>query len=128
MKGQTFGWKYIVIILGLAVLASLVMDFNSRMADLRRLAADREVVAARATQVVQTGEALEAQIAYATSDAAVERWAYEDAHMVREGDQPVAPIAEGMSTPAPTPTLEPQPTQAAVWEEWWTLFFGPKTP
>ena len=45
MRRNFLGWKYALLVIGLVVLGLLVMDFNSRMADLRRLS-DRETVVA----------------------------------------------------------------------------------
>ena len=52
MSGK--GWKPVLILVGFAVLVFLVMDFNSRMAELRRLTAEKEDVSARVTSLVET--------------------------------------------------------------------------
>jgi hypothetical protein len=114
------------LILGLAVLAMLVMDFNRRTEELRRLTGDREQVGVQVTALVETKGALEAQMAYATSQPAVEEWAYTDGHMVRPGDNPVVPFSSGQVTPTPTATEAPAPTPLSNWQRWLTLFTGPK--
>jgi cell division protein FtsB len=124
MKVHLFNWKYAALIVGLAVLAMLVMDFNSRMAELRRLTNEYEQVQAVATQKAETKAALEREIAYATSDAAVIEWAYQDGHMVRPGDVPVVPLAPGGPRPTPTPTPLPTPEPLSNPESWFALFFG----
>jgi len=78
MKRPSFSWKYALIIIGLFVLAYLVMDFNNRMAALRRLSAQKEDVTQQLAGQKQTEAYLQTQIAYATSDASVEQWAYEE--------------------------------------------------
>ena len=118
-------WKSVLLVVVIAVLALLVMDFNSRMADLRRLTAQREDVRFVATQIAATKTALEAQIAYATSEAAVANWAYEEGHMVRPGDQPIIPIASGEATAIPTPSPTAQPTKISNWQGWLNLILGP---
>ncbi len=122
MKQIKFSWKYAVIIIGVIFLTYLVMDFNNRMVNLRNLSEQKERVAAQVTSLVKTRSSLETQIAYATSEAAVIEWAYEEGRMVRPGDNPVIPLAPAQSTPAPTP--RPIITQPAmeIGRVWLLLF------
>jgi len=118
MKRTWLGWKYALIVIGLVVLTLLVMDFNNRMAGQRRLSDKREDVVIEATQLRQTQVFLETQIAYASSDAAVQEWAYEEGHMVREGENLVIPLEYPGFTPEVTviPTTTPEPeTNFQVW-------------
>ena len=118
MKRTWLGWKYALIVIGLVVLTLLVMDFNNRMAGLRRLSDKREDVAVEATELRQTQVSLETQIAYARSEAAVHEWAYEEGHMVREGENLVIPLEYPGFTPEvdviPTATPEPE-SNLQVW-------------
>jgi hypothetical protein len=118
MKRTWLGWKYALIVIGLVVLTLLVMDFNNRMAEQRRLSDKREDVAVRATDLRQTQVLLETQLAFATSDAAVHEWAYEEGHMVREGENLVIPLEYPGFTPEVTviPTATPEPeTNFQIW-------------
>ncbi len=122
MKRTWLGWKYALLVIGLIVLTLLIMDFNNRMAELSRLSDKREDVAVDATSLVQTQLQLETQIAYATSGAAVEEWAYEEGHMVREGENLVIPLEYPGYTPEVTiiPTATPVPK--SNWQIWVSLF------
>jgi len=118
MKRTWLGWKYALIVIGLVVLTMLVMDFNNRMAEQRRLSDKREDVAVEATDLMYTQVYLETQIAYATSEAAVQDWAYEEGHMVREGENLVIPLEYPGFTPQVTvvPTTTPEPeTNFQIW-------------
>ena len=115
------GWKPALILIGFAVLVLLVMDFNNRMAELRRLTAEKEVVSARVTSLVQTLASLETQVAYATSDAAAYYWAYNFEHLGREGDVLVVPIQAEGNLPQPTPTPIVTPEVIQNWQVWMTL-------
>ena len=118
MKRTWLGWKYALIVIGLVVLTLLVMDFNNRMAEQRRLSDKREDVAVEATDLRHTQVYLETQIAYATSEAAVNEWAYEEGHMVREGENLVIPLEYPGFTPEVTiiPTATPEPeTNFQIW-------------
>ena len=111
------------------MLAFLVMDFNNRMAELHRLTQDKQQVEQQLEGLSQTQAALKTQIAYATSEPAVVRWAYEDGVMVREKDVPVVPIGgEGRATAAPTTTPAVTQEELSNWEKWQRLFFGPQAP
>lgn len=77
-----------------------------------------DVAASKATQ-----SGLQEQIAYATSDAAVNEYARNNG-MVREGEKLVVPIPN--DTPIPQQAVEPTPTTIKVTNQeiWWALFFG----
>ena len=73
-----------------------------------------------------TTGALATEVAYAGSDAAVEKWAIDKRKWIKEGDAQVV-IVEVEGTPEeplrlPTPTPEP-PSSFRVW---WELFFSTK--
>jgi cell division protein FtsB len=123
MRNLRFSWKYALVILGVFTLAYLVMDFNSRMAELRRLSVQKERVAAEVTHLANTQAALQTQIAYATSDDAVAQWAYEQGHMARPGDIPVIPVEPVGGTPAPTPVATVEQPVVSNWQMWLWLFF-----
>jgi cell division protein FtsB len=124
MKPIQFLDKRILLIVGLVVLVLLMSDFSSRVGELRRLGEQKSTVAARVTQLAATQHVLKVEIAYATSAAAVEAWARQDAHMYKPGDVPIVPLAPAGSTPVPqviqAPTVEVVPN----WQVWYTLFLG----
>ena len=122
MRRLKFNWKYALIIVGLVVLALLVIDFNSRMSDMRKLSLQRDKVAIEQENLERTKANLETQIAYATSDEAVEQWAYEDGNLIRPDDNPVVPLPPGESTPVPTPTPQVTLTRVSNWQMWMALF------
>jgi cell division protein FtsB len=114
-----------LIIAGVVLLAYLIMDFNNRVTALQQLTAQRDVVAAEVASLKATESALRTAIAYATSDAAVVDWAYQDGGMVRPGDYPVVPVAPAGVTPAPTAAPQVVRREASNWQLWWLLFFDP---
>jgi hypothetical protein len=121
------GWRYILIVVGLVVLVLLIMDFNSRMEEWRRLTVQKEQVSAQATSLAATNAYLEGQIAYATSEAGVMEWAYQDGHWVRAEDflvVPLSPDGSGVATPAPAPIVVREPVEN--WQLWLSLFFDLK--
>jgi hypothetical protein len=105
-------------------MAYLVMNFNSRTADLNRLTSEHQLVKAQRDIRQNTKAALEEQIAFATSEAAVYQWAYEN-HMVRPGDFPVVPVQPPQITVMPTPRPVVAAPAPKNWERWMMLFFDP---
>ena len=122
MKRTWLGWKYALLVIGVIVLALLVMDFNNRMAELSRLSDKKEDVAAEATHLVNTQVQLETQIAYATSEGAVEAWAYEEGHLVREGENLVIPLEYPGFTPKVTVIATATPEPKSNLQIWYSLF------
>jgi len=118
-------WRNILFIAGMFVLVVLLMDFSRRMDELDRLSRQLEAMHQEATAVMETQVALMTQVAYSSSDQAVEQWAYEEGKWVRPGESLVAvvPVGEVPSTPEPVASQnETQPN----WRVWWELFFGEK--
>ncbi len=118
-----FKWRNILIVIGLFLAVVLLVDFNRRMEELDRLTAQLNAVGAEATAIIQTQTALAGQVSYATSDGAVEEWAY-GSKMVRPGEHPVGVVPGANITPTPEPSLVPQGVKLPNWRIWWELFFG----
>ena len=112
-----------MIALGLLLAVVLLIDFNRRMEELDRLTAKLEAVHAEGTAVMQTQVALLAQVAYATSDEAVEQWAYEN-KWVRVGEHPVELVPAGNATSTPNSLPATPVENPPNWHIWWELFFG----
>jgi cell division protein FtsB len=124
MENFSVNWRRVGLFIGLAFLVLVVFEFNARLQELNRLSGEAEIYRTQATQAVQTQLALEEQVAYATSDAAVEEYARNDNHMIQEGEIPVVPYGTGNNQSVPTPTPSPSPTPLPNWQVWWNLFFG----
>lgn len=116
--------RRLAVMIGILALVFLVLEFNRRLEELNMLNRQNELVQAQATQAVETQLALQTQVAYAGSSAAVEEWARTDGHYIQDGDLPVVPLGQPGSPPIVANTPTPMPTQPANWEVWWDLFFG----
>jgi hypothetical protein len=116
-------WKLILIVAGLLLAVFMLINFNRRMEELNRLSRDREAVYAEGTTIMHTQEALVTRVAYATSDAAVEQWAYEN-KWVRKGEHLIQPVPEGDVPVAPAVPPVTQSETPPNWRIWWELFFG----
>jgi uncharacterized protein (DUF58 family) len=127
MKIHHLAIRYSLVIIGIIFLALMIMDFNSRMAELRRLTAESQVVEQRLVAEAGTQVSLQTQIADASSDHAVRQWAYENS-MVGSGDSPIFPMQPADVHPTPTPTRIVVETPVTNVNSWWYLFTKPLAP
>jgi cell division protein FtsB len=124
MSNIPINMRRVAMMIGILVLVFIVLEFNRRLEELNMLNRQNELVQTQATQAVQTQLALQTQVEYAGSNAAVEEWARTDGHYIKDGDLPVVPLGQPGSPPIEGNTPTPSPTQPANWEVWWDLFFG----
>jgi len=108
----------VVVVLAVVVL----VDFSQRLAASQRLVDEASLAKTDVAQLEREKAALQTQVAYATTDAAVIAWAHEHGRMVRPGEVLVVPVvptapATPVATPAPAPTSPPN------WSLWRDLFF-----
>ncbi len=116
--------KQILVIALLVVSFFLLMDLNNRLTVLFRLTGTYNQIKTSVYQLESTKQVLLTQIAYATSDDAVRRFANDDRRWYQENDVPVFPVQDPNATPPSY--VQPAPTPMAVehWQKWWALFFG----
>ena len=117
-------FRRILIFAGIIVLVLMIMDFNRRIEVLNSLDKQANLRRAQATQAVATQLALQTQVAFAGSTAAVSEWARTEGHYVKEGDVPVVPVGEPGSEPLVSIEPTPSPTPEPNWQVWWDLFFS----
>ena len=112
------------VFITIVVVLILVMNFNTRLEELSRLQNEVAVVRTQATAVVITQQALKTQVALATSPAAAEEYARNQAHLAKPGDQVFvilpAPGATAPAVPVPTPVN----TNTTRWDVWMNFIFG----
>ena len=116
-------WRTILIFLGVFLAIVLLIDFNRRILELDSLEGRLNAVSAEGTAIKNTQDALITQVAFATSDNAVEQWAYEN-KWIRPGERPIALIPSGDATATPQPVSAVRAEEQPNWLIWWELFFG----
>ena len=125
-EGIMLWGKRILVVGGLLFMILLVTDFNSRMAELTRLRAQKVEELQLREELFATQYALQTQIAYASSDAAVDEWAREQERAALPGDFPVVPLADPNYQP-PEPEVQEIQAQAHThWENWMLWLVGPE--
>jgi cell division protein FtsB len=123
MKPFRFLDKRILLVAGVIILILLMSDFSNRVSEVRRMDVQKATISIINTQLVATEQDVQAEIIYATSAAAVEKFAREDMKMIKTGDHPIVPMAPAESTPVPTPVISSTEEPVANWEVWYALFF-----
>jgi hypothetical protein len=124
MSNIPINLRRVAVMIGILALVFIVLEFNRRLEELNMLNRQNQLVQTQATQAIQTQLALQTQVGYAGSNAAVEEWARTDGHYIKDGDLPVVPLGQPGSPPIDANTPTPVPTQPAKWQVWWDLFFG----
>jgi hypothetical protein len=117
----------VLLVVGLAAGLLIMLDFNRRQAEAQRLEADRDRVATEVAQLQWEHDALQTQVAYATTDAAVVEWAHEHGKLVQPDEVLVVPLVPSPGPTAAPPPATPPPLPAA-WVLWWNLFFDIRPP
>jgi len=125
-KIKQINWadRRVFLVIAIVVLVFLMMDFNNRMVRSLQLEKQEQQLNARIVALEQTKQRLEADIAYANSDRAVEEWAREEAKLINEGDVPIILQAQSSAAAAPTPTPLIETVELSRLEIWKQLFWG----
>ena len=113
-------WLFVLLILGALVLG----DLNQRMADARRLDHDTELLEDELNRLEEENDLFEAEIAVANTEAYVERWAHQEARMVREGEVLVILIGPEGEERVSGPSSEADAPVSSNFEEWLNLILG----
>jgi len=124
MKNLSFDWRRLFLVAGVLFLTLVIVEFNSRLEELDRLTRQAVIIRAEATQAAETQIALEAKVAYATSNQIVEEQARSEGHMIQEGDNPVIILGDESAVPLEKTTPPPPPDPKPNWQRWWNLYFG----
>ncbi len=115
--------KRALVLTALGILFLMVLDFNNRMTELTRLREQLDIEETSLAELSSTQTVLQTQIAFATSEAAVEEWARQQGHLVQPGDFPIVPLPDPNYTPEVV--IEPTPERLPLdnWQAWLEWFF-----
>ncbi len=124
MKSVWEARKKIIGLAAVLLLVLLMMNLNSRLNEYFRLTNEKDALGTEVSFYRATKMALDTQVAYATSDQAVEDWARDEARMARPGDKVIVPLTPVSQTSQPVILVTPTPTTVENWQVWWALFFS----
>lgn len=124
MNKTPFDIRKISIYLALIVIFFLLMGLSARFNELTKLSDQNNFMQTEVAALKITEYFIETQIAYATSEVAVEEYAREQGYMVKPGEVLVVPLSENQITPTPyvLPTQESE--SVPNWKIWYQLFFS----
>ncbi len=108
----------------IVILVVLMMDFNNRMSNMIQLNQMEKILETKLAGLEATRLVVEDDIAYATSDRALEEWAREKGRLIAEGDHPIIILPPSEYTPSPTPPPDRETIVLTRLEIWKELIFG----
>ena len=111
----------LILLVGFILFLLQMNNLQNKLTPLQDQAATARV---ESTQLNGTQQALETQLAYATSPAAAEQFARGEAHMVKPGDKLVVVVPVPGTEPTPTPDIATSPVERSPIETWMLLLFG----
>ncbi|MCK9246038.1 MAG: septum formation initiator family protein [Anaerolineaceae bacterium] len=120
--------RRLITVVVIVILVFLMMDFNNRMTTMIRLSNEEAALQTRIANLKATQVKLEDQIAYATSEVALEEWARESNRMIQAGDHPIILLQPGDYKPQATPTPQPEVSTLDNLDIWKELLFGTSEP
>ena len=124
IKGINWADRRLITVLVIVVLVLLMMDFNNRMSTMIQLNQMETILRTKVAGLEATKMVVEDDIAYATSDRALEEWAREKDRLIEEGDHPIIIMPPSDYTPVPTATPKPETIVLTRLEIWKELIFG----
>ena len=120
------GTQFVAIVV-LTIAIFLIIDFGRRTTTGYYIAQAEEHLKAEIEVELTLQAQLKERRDYVLSPEYVEKWAREQAHMVRHGDQPlilITPPAPQAQADAPQqPDTPAVAAQVPNWYHWWQLFF-----
>ncbi|NPV57746.1 MAG: hypothetical protein HPY76_13905 [Anaerolineae bacterium] len=116
--------QHIVVVLLVLIIGALMIDLNTRLGNLSKLRQQESELQTQVSVLKATDQFMATEVAFATSEAAVDEWARRLGHYYRPGDIPIIPLAPNESTPERVQLATPQPQVSSNWEVWQALFFG----
>ena len=127
MKQLFSSGRLVIALVIVVILVLVVLGLNARVAELSAMSEEVVRYEERVQALEHTKTILETQIAYATSDPPVVKWAMEDMRWVRDesGEKLIVPRVDPNATPIPK-TIEvapEEPMEYKNWEFWLALFF-----
>lgn len=122
-KGFNITLPNVLLVIGIVVALSVIIDFNRRIQAEQRISAEADVLRVEVTALAATQLAQATELAYSQSDAYVLDWAHSEGRYVQPGEVLVVPLAPGGATA--TPAVAPAPPEPVLtnFQIWWALFF-----
>jgi len=115
--------KLIAIIL-MIIFFFMLLGLNDRLTEYFKLSRQRDEIATEVYGLQSTEITLRTQMAYASSDHAVEDWARGEAHLAFPGDMVIVPLTPSVQSSSFSISATPTPSLLENWQIWKNLIFG----
>ncbi len=116
--------KKFSIYIALIVIFFLLMGLSARYNELTKLSEQHNLMQTEVVALRITNSHIETQIAYATSEVAVEEYAREKGYLVKPGEVLIVPLSPSQITPTPVILPTPKVENLPNWKIWFGLFFS----
>jgi len=116
--------KKFSIYIALIVIFFLLMGLSARYNELTKLSEQHNLMQTEVVALRITNSHIETQIAYATSEVAVEEYAREKGYLVKPGEVLIVPLSPSQITPTPVILPTPEVENLPNWKIWFGLFFS----
>ena len=117
--------KRLIAVVAIVLLIFLMMGLNNRLINMNRLSKQENILKTRIAGLESTKLAVAEQVAYATSEVALEEWARESNHLIEAGDQAIILKASEGTQATPVPhDFTPETHKTSPFETWKLLLFG----
>ena len=116
--------KKFSIYIALIVIFFLLMGLSARYNELTKLSEQHNLMQTEVVALRITNSHIETQIAYATSEIAVEEYAREKGYLVKPGEVLIVPLSPSQITPTPVILPTPKVENLPNWKIWFGLFFS----
>ena len=122
-RGLNISAQQLLLIVGLIIGLSVIIDFNRRIQAEQRIVAESNQLQVGVTALAATQSVLATEVAFASSDAYVAQWAHGEGRYVQQGEVLVVPVAPNGAVSTPVPAVAAGPEPPSNFQIWWSLFF-----
>jgi cell division protein DivIC len=113
-------WLFVLLVFGALILG----DLNQRMADARRLEREADLLEVELLELEEDTDRLNKEIEITNTEEFVERWAHNEAGMVRQGEVLVILVSPETEEPISGPPPEPDAPILGNMDVWLKLLIG----
>ena len=122
-RGLSISAPQVLVIVGLIIGLSVIIDFNRRIQAEQRIVAESNQLQVGVTALAATQSVLATEVAFASSDAYVAQWAHGEGRYVQQGEVLVVPVAPNGAVSTLVPAVAAGPEPLSNFQIWWSLFF-----
>jgi len=117
-------FKQVFFIGVFVVLALMLLNLSTRITEFQSVSKQKVKMQTEVARLGKTRDVLQTDLAFTTSEAAVDEWARSEGYLVQPGDIRIIPLVPDNATSVPTKAVVPTPGAIEKWEVWYALFLA----